>query len=646
MAKKNNATETYDGSSIDVLEGLEAVRVRPGMYIGSTNSKGLHHCIWEILDNSIDEALAGYCDLIILTINKDGSASIEDNGRGIPVDIHPKMKIPTVRVIYTILHAGGKFKEGVYKASGGLHGVGASVVNALSTFVEVEVYKDGKIYVDRYENGGKPVTKLNKDNSLPVVGKTTKVGTKVTFKPDDTIFETTEWKSDVIRKRINEMAYLNKGIKILYKNEITGEEELFHKETGLIGFVEEITEDKENLTDVIYISGSSNGIEAEIALRISDEVGEHLISYCNNIATTEGGTHITGFKGGFTRLINNYAKNNFNVKEAFDGRDVRNGITAIVSIRHSNPQYEGQTKTKLGNTDAKGAVEEIVNTNGQQVFDRNYETLKKIIDNASKMFKERQKDEAKKNNEIKESYELSHKLATCYSKNPEECEINLVEGDSAGGTAKKARYRKYQAILPLRGKILNVEKQTLGKVLTSEEIRTMIGAFGCGYGEDCDPSKAKYRKIIILTDADVDGAHIRTLLLTFFFRYMRELIYAGYIYIGLPPLYKVEYEGKASTRAKKKSKLTTYAYTDKELEEIKAQSDIKITGIQRYKGLGEMNSDQLRETVFNPKTRKLVQVRIEDALEADRLTQLLMGTVVEPRKNLIIKESKYANLDI
>ena len=509
MVRKNKVNDIYDGSSIDVLEGLEAVRVRPGMYIGSTNSKGLHHMIWEIIDNSIDEALAGFCDLITLTVNADGSISIEDNGRGIPVDIHPKMKIPTVRVIYTVLHAGGKFKEGAYKASGGLHGVGASVVNALSTFVEVEVYKDGKIYVDRYENGGKPVTKLNKDGSLPSVGKTNKVGTKVTFMPDDTIFETTEWKTDVIRKRINEMAYLNQGIKILYKNEMTGEEELFYKETGLVGFVEELTEDKVNLTDVIHIKGSSNNIEVEVALRLSDETGEHLVSYCNNIATTEGGTHITGFKGGLTRLINTYAKNNFNVKESFDGRDIRNGITAIVSIRHTNPQYEGQTKTKLGNTDAKGAVEDVLNTIGQQVFDRNYEALKIIIDNALKMFKDRQKEEAKKTNEIKESYEISHKLATCNSKDPNECEIFLVEGDSAGGTSKKGRYRKYQAILPLRGKILNVEKQSISKILDNEEIRTMIGAFGCGYGEDCNPDKARYKKIVILTDADMQMSPIQ-----------------------------------------------------------------------------------------------------------------------------------------
>lgn len=641
---KEQINEIYDGSSIDVLEGLEAVRVRPGMYIGSTNSKGLHHCIWEILDNSIDEALAGHCDTIYLTINEDGSVSIEDNGRGIPVDIHPKLKIPTVRVIYTVLHAGGKFREGAYKASGGLHGVGASVVNALSTFVEVEVYKNGNIYVDRYENGGKPVTTLTEDGQLPSIGKTNKVGTKVTFKPDNTIFETTEFNTDIIRKRIKEIAYLVKGIRIVYSNKITGEEEEFYKETGLVGFIEELTANKDNITDVIYIKGVSNKIEAEIALRLSSDMGEHLISYCNNIATTEGGTHITGFKSGLTRLINNYAKNNFNIKEAFDGRDIRNGLTAIVSIRHFNPQYEGQTKTKLGNTDAKGAVEEVVNINGQQFFDRNYDSLKQIIDNSLKMLKLRQKDEIKKNNEIKDNYELSHKLATCNSKNPDDIEIYLVEGDSAGGTAKQGRNRQNQAILPLRGKVLNVEKQTLNKILASEEIKTMIGAFGCGYGSSCDPSKVKYKKIIILTDADVDGAHIRTLILTFIFRFMKPLLLAGYIYLGMPPLYKVDYIDNTK-KSKKTSKKSEYLYSDKELNLFKA-NDFKILSIQRYKGLGEMNAGQLRETVFNPETRKLVRVSINDAIEADNLTKLLMGDIVEPRKQLIIKESKNANLDI
>lgn len=634
MPKKNN--EKYNGNSIDVLEGLEAVRIRPGMYIGSTGSKGLHHCVFEIVDNSIDESLAGYCDNIYVSINKDNSITVEDNGRGIPVDIHPKMKIPTVRVIYTILHAGGKFREGAYQKSGGLHGVGASVVNALSKWVEVEVYRDGNIYKDRYENGGNPVTKLSK-GELPVIGKTNKNGTKVTFLPDDTIFETTEWKAEYLSNRFKEMAYLNKGIKITFENKKTGEVEIFHSEKGIEGFIDELTENKSNLTDSIFITGSYNNIDAEIAFKISDEFGEHLVSYCNNISTIEGGTHVTGFKSGLTKVINSYSKD-FNLKENLDGRDIRTGITAIISIKHSNPQYEGQTKTKLGNSDAKIAVENILVNEAPKFFDRNYEILKVIIDNAKKMMNLREKEDAKKISIPKETYINSHKLASCSSNNPDECEISIVEGDSAGGTAKQARNRKYQAILALRGKPTNVEKATLEKVLNNQEFRTLIGALNCGYGEDTDISKIRYKKIIILTDADVDGAHIRTLLMTFFYRYMKDVILSGYLYIAEPPLYKV-------SKKVNKKEIIKYAYSDSELEKVKKEMGANVS-IQRYKGLGEMNADQLHETVFDPKTRRLYQISIDDAIMADKLTEMLMGDVVAPRREFIIKHSIEANIDI
>ena len=634
MPKKNN--EKYNGNSIDVLEGLEAVRIRPGMYIGSTGSKGLHHCVFEIVDNSIDESLAGYCDNIYISINKDNSITVEDNGRGIPVDIHPKMKIPTVRVIYTVLHAGGKFREGAYVKSGGLHGVGASVVNALSKWVEVEVYRDGNIYLDRYENGGNPVTKLVKDE-LPIIGKTEKNGTKVTFLPDDTIFETTEWKADYLSNRFKEMAYLNKGIKITFENKKTGEIEVFHSEKGIEGFIDELTENKTNLTDTIFITGSYNNIEAEIAFKISDEFGEHLASYCNNISTIEGGSHVTGFKSGLTKAINSYAKD-FNLKANLDGKDIRTGITAIISIKHSNPQYEGQTKTKLGNSDAKIAVENILINEAPKFFDRNYETLKTIIDNAKKMMSLREKEDVKKIPIPKETYINSHKLASCSSNNADECELSIVEGDSAGGTAKQARNRKYQAILALRGKPTNVEKATLEKVLNNQEFRTLISALNCGYGEDLDISKIRYKKIIILTDADVDGAHIRTLLMTFFYRYMKEVILSGYLYIAEPPLYKI-------SKKVNKKEIIKYAYSDSELEKIKKEMRAPIS-IQRYKGLGEMNEDQLHETVFDPKTRRLYQISIDDAIMADRLTEMLMGDVVAPRRDFIIKHSNEANIDI
>lgn len=549
---------SYNGSDIVILEGLEAVRKRPGMYIGSTGTRGLHHMIWEILDNGIDEHLAGFCTELHLTLKKDGGVVVEDNGRGVPVDLHPAKKIPTVRVVYTILHAGGKFNSDVYKVSGGLHGVGASVVNALSKKLTVEVRRDGKIYQDAYENGGHPITELE-HGTLPVVGKCAKsnTGTKVTFYPDDSIFETVEFKPETIRKKLKEIAYLNKNLKIVFKDEHTGEEETYLEEFGIQSYVRYINRDAVPLhKDVVYIEGKSGDIEVEVAFQYTQNYGEQINAYCNRINVADGGTLVTGFKTALTRIMNQYARElNFlkNNEDNFDGKDIRNGLVAIVSIKHPDPQFESQTKNKLGNTDAKTAVDEVVNIEAQRYFDKNVEVLKRILENIHKSFKARTASDKARKGVMKQLLDVDtkSKLAACSSKKAAECEIYIVEGDSAGGTVKTARNRRTQAVLPLRGKILNVEKAPLEKILMNNEIKTMIAAFGCGIGENFDISKLRYDKIIILTDADVDGAHISTLLLTFFYRFMPELIYQGKVYRGLPPLYRVSYD-KQKGRKKKK----------------------------------------------------------------------------------------------
>lgn len=651
----------YNENSIDILEGLEAVRKRPGMYIGTTTSRGLHHCVWEILDNANDEHLAGFCSEINISILKNGSVSVEDNGRGVPVGVHPKKGFTTERVIYTILHAGGKFGGNGYKVAGGLHGVGGSVVNALSEYFEVEVYRDGKIYFDRYENGGHPVIELTPKGELKSIGETDKRGTKVTWKPDGTIFETVEFKSDVIKKKLKETSYLNKGLKINFYDERTGEREIFHEEKGIVGFVNEINEDVETFTEPVYLSGSSNDIEVEVAFQYTKEFNEQIISYCNNISTVDGGTHVTGLKTAITRVINSYAKELGMIKEkdgTFDGRDVRNGLVAVVSIKHTNPQYEGQTKTKLGNSDAKSAVDDVFSKEAQKFFDRNVETLRTIIENAQKALSIRKAEDKAK--EVVLSKEVQRKnngkIAYALLKDPEILEIIIVEGDSAGGSAKQGRDRRFQAVLPLKGKVTNVEKKvsagskgkpvnmalSVDKVLSDDEIATFVTALGCGIGNDFDISKIKYARIIILTDADVDGSHIRTLLLTLIYRYMPQLLIEERVFKGVPPLYKIVYE---TNKGKKKVEGVKYAYSDNQLNKIKKELGSKIKSIQRYKGLGEMDPAQLWETTLNPETRVLAKISIEDAIEADKITKLLMGDKVEPRRDFIMSEAPNANVD-
>ena len=641
--------EQYTGSQIVVLEGLEAVRKRPGMYIGSTGTRGLHHLIWEILDNGIDEHLAGYCNQIDITLQKDGGISITDHGRGVPVDIHPTKGIPTARVVYTILHAGGKFGGAAYKVSGGLHGVGASVVNALSTHMIVDIRRDGKIWHDEYRDGGHPVVDLV-DGMLPVTGKCNKsdTGTRVTFYPDPSIFETVEFKAETICKRLKEVAYLNKGLCLVFRDETTGETHTYMEAEGIKSFVSYLTRELTPLhPEPIYIEGTSGNIEIEVAFQYTNNFSEQINSYCNRINVVDGGTLVTGFKTALTRVMNQYARELGILKEKdenLDGRDIRNGLVAIVSIKHPDPQFEGQTKTKLGNTDAKVAVEDVFGSEVTRYFDKNVEILKSILDNAMRSYSARKAGDKARNAVLKQlnDVDTKSKLASCTSKKPEECEVYIVEGDSAGGTVKTARNRRTQAVLPLRGKILNVEKATLDKILVNNEIKTMIASFGCGIGDDFDISKLRYDKIIILTDADVDGAHISTLLLTFFYRFMPELITNGKVYRGMPPLYKVEYEDTERGKKKKKSQ---YLFDDFALEKFRKEGK-KILSLQRYKGLGEMDAEQLWETTLDPDRRILAQVSISDTVEADEITTLLMSNNVPPRREFIMEEARYAKLDI
>ena len=568
------------------------------------------------------------------------------------MDIHPQKHIPTERVVYTILHAGGKFSSNVYKVSGGLHGVGASVVNALSTKMEVTIRRDGLIYKDEYADGGKPVTKLV-DGMLPHIGRCKKedTGTEVIFYPDDSIFETVEFKAEVIKKKLKETAFLNKGLKLVFKNEISGEEAVFEEKEGIRSYIRYINKDADVLhDDVVYIEGESGDIEVEVAFQYTDSYQEQINAYCNRINVVDGGTLVTGFKTALTRIINQYARELGYLKDKddnFDGKDIRNGIVAIVSIKHPDPQFEGQTKTKLGNTDAKMAVDDVFSKEVVRYFDKNIDTLKAILDMTQKSFHARTASDKARNAVLKtlNDFDTKSKLSACTSKKAEECEIYIVEGDSAGGTVKTARNRKTQAVLPLRGKILNVEKAPLERILANNEIRSMISSFGCGIGDDFDINKLRYDKIIILTDADVDGAHISTLLLTFFYRFMPDLIKEGKVYRGLPPLYKVDYEDLAS-KAKKKSKKSEYVFNDYELEKFRKIKERKIISVQRYKGLGEMDASQLWETTLDPERRKLARIDISDTVEADQVTSLLMGSLVPPRREFIMQEAQYAKLDV
>ncbi|HHT96967.1 MAG TPA: DNA gyrase subunit B [Clostridiales bacterium] len=640
--------EQYSGNQIVVLEGLEAVRKRPSMYIGSTGSRGLHHLVWEILDNGIDEHLAGFCSQVDIVLQKDGGVSISDNGRGVPIDLHPTKKIPTVRVVYTTLHAGGKFTGTVYKVSGGLHGVGASVVNALSKHMIIEIKRDGKIYRDEYVDGGHPITKLE-NGELPVVGKCNKsdTGTRVTFYPDDSIFETVEFKLETIQKKLKEISFLNKNLIVNFEDEKTGYKKTYQEKDGIKRFVSYIARDMKHIHDEpIYIEGSSGDIEVEIAFQYTDNYSEQINSYCNCINVVDGGTLVTGFKMALTRVMNQYARELNVLKEKddnFDGRDIRNGLIAIIAIKHPDPQFEGQTKTKLGNADAKTAVEDVFNLKAQLYFDKNIEVLKAILDNSMQSYNARKASDKARTAVLKQinTFDTISKLASCSSKKAEECEVYIVEGDSAGGTVKTARNRKTQAVLPLRGKILNVEKATLDKILLNNEIKSMIASFGCGIGDEFDISKLRFDKIIILTDADVDGSHISTLLLTFFYRFMPELIMEGKIYKGLPPLYRVKYTSKG-----KKKPISQYLYDDYELQQFRKDENNKIISLQRYKGLGEMDANQLWDTTLNPETRTLARILISDKIEADEVTTTLMSSNVPPRRSFIMEEAKYAKLDI
>ncbi len=640
MAKQN----TYDADSISILEGLEAVRKRPGMYIGSVSTKGLNHLIYEIVDNAVDEHLAGYCDKIQVILEKDGSATVIDNGRGVPVGMHQK-GVSAARIVYTTLHAGGKFDDTAYKTSGGLHGVGSSVVNALSIYMDVKISREGAIHHDRYERGI-PVVELE-NGLLPVIGKTRKTGTEVNFLPDDTIFEKTRFKAEEVKSRLHETAYLNPNLTIIFEDRRGAQTEHieYHEEDGILGFIRDLNQKKEAIHEPIYFKGESEGIEVEVVFQYVNEFHENVLGFCNNIYNAEGGTHLTGFKTTFTTAMNQYARELGILKEKdsnFTGADIRNGMTAIVSIKHPDPRFEGQTKTKLDNPDAAKATGKVTGEEIVRYFDRNLDTLKKVISCAEKAAKIRKTEEKAKTNLLtkqKYSFDSNGKLANCESRDASKCEIFIVEGDSAGGSAKTARDRSYQAILPIRGKILNVEKASIDKVLANAEIKTMINAFGCGfsegYGNDFDITKLRYNKIIIMADADVDGAHISTLLLTLFYRFMPELIFEGHVYIAMPPLYK----------AMPKKGEEEYLYDDKALERYRKRQKGPFT-LQRYKGLGEMDADQLWETTLNPETRMLKLVEIEDARMASSVTEMLMGSEVPPRRVFIYENATEAELDI
>lgn len=641
MERDNNIPNSYDASQIEVLEGLEAVRKRPGMYIGSTSLAGVHHLIWEIVDNSIDEAMAGYADEINIEIEEDNLIRIADNGRGIPVDIQHKTGRPASETVFTVLHAGGKFGGGSYKVSGGLHGVGAAVVNALTKFLEYEIYRDGKIYHQRFEQGV-PVT------DLKIIGESDKTGSVVYFRPDEEIFkESIEFNFDILADRVQELAYLNRNLLITLTDkraeEIKTQE--YQYDGGIKSYVEYLNENKDVLyNEPIFLEDEQDDIIVEIALQHTTGYHLNLLSFANNIHTHEGGTHESGFKAALTRVINDYARRSNFLKEDDDnflGEDVREGLGVIISIKHPDPQFEGQTKTKLGNYEARTIVDRVFSTNFDRFLMENPDIAKKIVEKAelaasARLAAKRAREMTRKKSGLEIS-NLPGKLSDCSSKDPEISELFIVEGDSAGGSAKQGRSRLFQAILPIRGKILNVEKASIDRILANEEIRTLFTAMGTGFGEEFDVEKARYHKLIIMTDADVDGAHIRTLLLTLFFRYMRPAIEAGYIYIAQPPFYQV-----------RQGKNAVYLDTDEELEEYLASipASPKPT-IQRYKGLGEMNADQLWETTMNPETRKLIQVEVEDAKEADRVMTMLMGTQVPPRRKFIEENARYVeNIDI
>lgn len=631
----------YGADQIQILEGLEAVRKRPGMYIGSTSSRGLHHLVYEIVDNAVDEALGGYCDTIFVSINKDNSITVIDNGRGIPVGINHKAGLPAVEVVFTVLHAGGKFGGGGYKVSGGLHGVGASVVNALSVWLEVEIYNEGKIYKQRYERGKSAY-------QLKVVGEceADKTGTKVTFLPDAEIFEETEFDYNILKQRFREMAFLTKNLKIVLADERPEEriEKTFHYEGGIKEFVQYLNKSKTPLYEqIIYCEGQKDGVAVEVAMQHNDSYTDNTYGFVNNITTPEGGTHVVGFRNALTKTFNEYARKNKLLKDSepnLSGEDIREGLTAIISVKIQDPQFEGQTKQKLGNSEARGAVDSVLSTQLEIFLEQNPQVAKVVIEKS--VLAQRAREAARKARDLTrrksalEGMSLPGKLADCSEKDASKCEIYIVEGDSAGGSAKTARDRATQAILPLRGKILNVEKARLDKIYANAEIKAMITAFGTGIHEDFDISKLRYHKIIIMTDADVDGAHISTLLLTFLYRFMPELIKQGYVYLAQPPLYKLE-----------KNKKVWYAYSDEELNKI--LQEVGRDGnnkIQRYKGLGEMDAEQLWETTLNPETRILKRVEIEDARMASDVTEMLMGSDVPPRKAFIYEHAQDAELDI